>query len=45
MAQPPIHWGSITLFLDNEAFQKAFSQRRSRYCDDCEYDTSQVAQP
>jgi hypothetical protein len=36
-------WGSITLDLDNETFRKAFSQGRSMYFDDCEYDIPHVA--
>jgi len=28
MTQQPVQWGTITLSLDNETFQKAFSQGR-----------------
>jgi len=43
MAPQQIQWGTITLHLDNEAFRKAFSQGRSMYFDDCEYDAPRVA--
>jgi hypothetical protein len=43
MAPQQVQWGSITLDLDNETFRKAFSQGRSMYFDDCEYDMPHVA--
>jgi hypothetical protein len=43
MAPPPVQWGTITLDLDNETFRKAFSQGRSMYFDDCEYDIAHIA--
>lgn len=43
MALSQIQWGSITLNLDNEMFRKAFTQGRSLYFDDCEYDIPHVA--
>ncbi len=38
-----IQWGNVTLDLDNETFQKAFSQGRNMYFDDSEYDIPHVA--
>jgi hypothetical protein len=43
MAPQQIQWGSITLHLDHEMFQKAFTQGRSMYFDDSEYDIPHVA--
>jgi hypothetical protein len=43
MAPQHVQWGTITLTLDNEAFRKAFSQGRSMYFDDREYDIPHVA--
>jgi hypothetical protein len=43
MARQDIQWGTIILHLDNETFWKAFSQGRSMYFDDCEYDIAHVA--
>ena len=40
---PDIQWGNVTLDLDNETFRKAFTQGRSMYFDDCEYDIPHVA--
>lgn len=42
MAPQQVSWGTITLHLDNEMFRKAFSQGRSMYFDDCEYDILHV---
>lgn len=39
---PCIQWGTITLDLDNATFRKAFTQGRSMYFDDCEYDHPQL---
>ncbi len=38
-----VQWGNVTLTLDNEMFRKAFSQGRSMYFDDSEYDFPQLA--
>ena len=43
MALQQLQSGTITLDLDNETFRKAFSQGRSRYFDDTEYDIPHVA--
>ena len=43
MAPPQVQWGAITLHLDHETFQKAFTLGRSMYFDDCEYDIPHVA--
>lgn len=43
MAPQHVQWGTITLHLDNETFRKAFSQGRSIYFDDGEYDIPHVA--
>jgi hypothetical protein len=43
MAPPQVQWGTITLDLDNETFRKAFSQGRSMYFDDGEYDIPHIA--
>ena len=43
MALQQIQWGNVTLSLDNETFQKAFTQGRSMYFDDCAYDIPHVA--
>lgn len=43
MARQQIQWGTISLYLDNETFQKAFTQGRSMYFDDREYDSPHVA--
>jgi hypothetical protein len=43
MAPEHVQWGTITLDLDNETFRKAFSQGRSMYFDDCEWDIPHVA--
>jgi hypothetical protein len=40
---PDIQWGNVTLDLGNETFRKAFTQGRSMYFDDCEYDIPHVA--
>lgn len=43
MALQQIQWGTIILHLDNETFQKAFTQGRRMYFDDSEYDIPHVA--
>lgn len=43
MALSHIQWGNVILYLDNETFQRAFSQGRSMYFDDREDDLSRVA--
>jgi hypothetical protein len=43
MAPELFQWGTITLHLDNETFRKAYSQGRSMYFDDSEYDIPPVA--
>ena len=43
MAQRQIQWGTITLRLDNETFQHAFTQGRSMYFDDSVFDIPHVA--
>ena len=43
MAPQQVQWGSITLHLDHETFQKAFTQGRRMYFDDSEYDFPHVA--
>jgi hypothetical protein len=43
MAPQQVQWGTITLYLDHETFQKAFTHGRSMYFDDSEYDFPQIA--
>lgn len=43
MALHQVQWGTITLHLDNETFRKAFTQGRSMYFDDSDYDFPHVA--
>lgn len=43
MAPKLFQWGTITLYLDNETFRKAFRSGRSMYFDDREYDIPHVA--
>jgi hypothetical protein len=38
MAPQQIQWGTITLHLDDEIFRKSFSNGRSMYFDDSEYE-------
>lgn len=43
MAPQQIQWGSITLHLDDEIFRKSFTNGRSMYFDDREYEYPHVA--
>jgi hypothetical protein len=43
MAPQHVQWGTTTLHLDNEAFQKSFTNGRSMYFDDSEYEYPHVA--
>ena len=43
MAPQQIQWGTITLYLDDETFRKAFSNGRGMYFDDSEYEYPHVA--
>ena len=43
MAPQHVQWGTITLHLDHETFRKDFTQGRSMYFDDSEYDIPRVA--
>jgi hypothetical protein len=43
MAPLQLQWAMITLYLDDETFRKSFSQGRSMYFDDSEYEYPHVA--
>jgi hypothetical protein len=43
MAPLQLQWATITLYLDDETFRKSFSQGRSMYFDDSEYEYPHVA--
>lgn len=43
MAPQHVQWGTITLHLDNETFQQAFTQGWRMYVDDSEYDFPHLA--
>jgi hypothetical protein len=43
MAPQQIQWGTITLHLDDEIFRKSFTNGRSMYFDDSEYEYPHVA--
>ena len=43
MAPQQVQWGTITLYLDDETFRKSFTNGRSMYFDDSEYEYPHVA--
>ncbi len=43
MVSQQVQWGTITLYLDDETFRKSFSNGRSMYFDDGEYEYPHVA--
>jgi hypothetical protein len=45
MAPQHVQWGTITLYLDDETFRKSFTNGRSMYFADSEYEYPHVAQP